>query len=251
MNIQPDDPNSKPIKVTDDGTQISITDPNHGNVALSVRDSTTVGDICEFISSRLKLPLEAEEYTNPPAKLKGATTSGSFEDLITKEGNRLKGLGIMELGRYPVASVMIKGSKFPMQIPSKPDFEGVCMGGQQFIFEAKVSSQGSFRISKVFVKHKQISHMIERSKFGVPCWILIHFNERKGATFYDPAFTVAIPIHHKDGWDVWRKFAECKDKKKEFDSLTRDLARELGKVIRWHVPPRCKGPRPVLQDLLD
>jgi hypothetical protein len=42
--------------------------------------------------------------------------------------------------------------------------------------------------------------------------LLIHFNAREGKTFYDPAFTVAIPIKPAShgGLPVWEKFAADK-----------------------------------------
>jgi hypothetical protein len=209
---------------------------------------TSVGEICRFI--RLALEDVEREGARPPEKLKGATAAGSFEDLISREGDRLEKEGVLTLGRYPVASAIVSGSSRPVQMPSKPDFEGVTRSGQQFIFEAKVCSSGAFELSKTFLKPKQVQHMLTRAKFGVPCFLLLHFNDRLGKTFYESAFTVAIPVKPVDlaGYDIWEKFVGAKGAYS--GNITRKEALDLGRLVPWHIPKQCKGPRPNLLSFL-
>ena len=247
---------------TDCGDRITAAgrvDWGRDAMELPVTASTSVGDICRFIAMHMET--FERQGLEPPGKLKGATSAGSFEDMISREGARLEKAGILTLGRYPVASVVIQGSSRPMQIPSKPDFEGV-LGftyghgfneikiGQQIIFEAKVCSGPAFEIVKDKLKPKQVDHMLTRSKFNVPCFLLIHFNERSGATFYDPAFTVAIPVKTESmgGLPIWEQFV--KDKGVYSGAFSRKEAREIGIDVPWHQPPRCKEVRPNLLSFL-
>ena len=243
-------PNGNRVVFTDGGNHIWVS----GSVALTesmelpLTDKTTVGEICRFISDHL------EEWRRPglrpPGKLKGATSSGSFEDLIGREGARLEKEGYLTLGRYPVASVVIKGSSRPVQMPSKPDFEGAFASGHQFIVEAKVCTSSAFEVVKDKLKPKQVSHMLTRARFNVPCFLLIHFNERSGATFYEPAFTVAIPVksENQGGLPIWEELVTRKGA--YVGSFSREIAREVGVAVPWHTPPRCKGVRPDLKSFL-
>lgn len=221
--------------------------PEHSTPLNLRRGEVTVGEILAYLSLVMS---DLEGQVVPPAALSGAG-GGSLEDLLMKEADRLDNLGILTMARYPVASVMLPGSKFPMQKPSLPDFEGVMSNGRQFIIEAKVSTQASFRVDKDHLKPRQVSHMLTRSKFGVPCFLLIHFNARTGATFHDPPFTVGIPVRHASagGLELWEKFAD--DKKGSYHGvITREEAAKLGRPMAWHVPPRCQAPRPDLRNFM-
>lgn len=217
--------------------------------SIKINESTTVGDVCKFISENVEHYGRAGDPPPPPA-LKG-TGPGGFEELLMKEADRLENLGVLTMGRYPVASVVLKGSKFPMQVPSLPDFEGVNTAGRQFIIEAKVCSDSAFKIAKNMLKPKQVRHLLTRARFNVLGFLLIHFNEREGKTFYDPPFTVGIRIlpESEGGLPVWEKFAA--DKKGTYaGSIDRAEARELGTIVEWYTPKRCRSPRPHLQKLL-
>lgn len=177
---------------------------------------------------------------------------GSFEDILMKEAARLEAQGFLTMSRYPVASVILPGSKFPMQKPSLPDFEGVRPGGRQFIIEAKVCSQSAFSVTKDKIKPRQVSHMLTRGRFGVPCFLLIHFNERIGKTFRDEPFTVGIRIFTEaaGGLPIWEKFAS--DPKGTYSgSMDRATALSMGTVMGWHTPKQCRSPRPMLQKFLE
>lgn len=222
-------------------------DPRPG-IYGSVPDTDDVGSLCKFI----------ESYTGnyqrhgdrPPENLKG-NTAGGFEELLMKEAERLEAQGVLTMARYPVASVMLPGSKFPIQKPSLPDFEGVMPDARQFIIEAKVCTQSAFPITKDKLKPKQVAHLLRRHRFGVPGILLIHFNERLGATFYDPPVTVGIEVKPAidGGLDVWEKFAA--DKKGAYSgSLTRSEALRIGLLMSWHTPPRCQSSRPNLKKFI-
>tara|TARA_R110002110_G_scaffold8326_10_gene41914 strand:- start:2930 stop:3817 length:888 start_codon:yes stop_codon:yes gene_type:complete len=184
----------------------------------------------------------------PPPSLGG--NGKDLETVMMKEAARLKNRGVLTMGRYGVMVSLIQGEWRP--VPSLPDFEGVFSDGRQFIIEAKVCSQASFRMQKAKIKHKQVRHMIERSEFGVACYVMLHFNARLGKTFYDPAFTALIPVKsaEKGGWEVWEQYAAEKDKDKEFTAIDRAMARALGQVVDWRIPPRCKNAAPDLETAL-
>ena len=177
-----------------------------------------------------------------PDKLSGK----EFEEALILEAGRLETQKLMTMGRYGTMVVMVDGKWLP--VPSYPDFEGVLPGGRQFIIEAKVCSQPSFRIQSDKLKHKQVRHLLERAEFGVICLLLLHFTGRVGKTFEDKPMTLAIPVTpaRLGGWEVWEQYAACKDKKKEFPCLSRELAQSIGKPVRWHTPPRCATVRPDL-----
>lgn len=225
-------------------------------------ENASVGELLKFTHEATQLHnlnFVASDLGEPaitPGNLAGSASGKgrNFEQVLMDATKRLENSGVATMGRYPVASVMMKGSKFPMQVSSLPDFEGVLASGKQFIWEAKVCTQPSFRIVKDKIKHKQVRHMLLRSQFGVLCHLVIHFNERLGKTFYDPAFTVAIPVKpvSMGGWPIWEQFSEAskKDKAKEFASITREMARDMGVVMPWAIPGRCKNPYPDLEKIL-
>jgi len=212
-----------------------------GSSEVSVTD---VGDVLRFVH----VNIAAQDPCSPPATLGG--NGKELEELLMNEAKRLENDGILTMGRYGTMVSMVDDAWLP--VPSLPDFDGVRGSGRQFIIEAKVCSQPSFRIQSDKIKHKQVKHMLKRSQFGVDCHVLIHFNARTGITFYDPPFTVAMPIRCGDfGWHrTWEQFAECKVKDQEFPSLTRAIAMERGTPVKWHIPPRANKPRPDLLGLV-
>jgi hypothetical protein len=203
-----------------------------------------VGDVLQFIH---KAVASLDPYS-PPDTLGG--NGKELEELLMNEAKRLEKDGILTMGRYGTMVSMVDDAWLP--VPSLPDFEGVRSSGRQFIIEAKVCSQPSFRIQNDKIKQKQLRHMLKRSRFNADCYVLIHFNARLGATFYEPAFTVAMPIlDGAGGWAAgWAQFAECKEKDTEFPGLTRQLAQELGIPVKWHIPPRANKLRPDLLGLV-
>lgn len=141
--------------------------------------------------------------------------------------------GRYTMGRYGVMSVFIGGNWMP--VPSLPDFEGVLQGGRQFVFDVKVCSQASYALSggtsKSF-KH-QYKHMQRRAKFGVLCFLLMHFNARKMKTKEDPAFTIMLPIY--DTQPLWEAYERGEQK-----SITRQEAELYGIPVNWHTPGQSK-----------
>lgn len=211
---------------------------------LVVSEVTDLGDILQFIHKAIA----SLDVLSPPTHLGG--NGKDFEESLMDEAKRLEKLGTLTMCRYGTQVSMVDNEWKP--VPSYPDFEGVRKNGRQFIIEAKVCTQPSFRVRNDNLKFKQVRHMMTRSKFGVDCFIVVHFNARLGATFYDPPFTVAFPVKPADagGWPVWEEYARCKDKKQEFPVITREQALDLGKLVKWHVPNRSRNLRPDLLSIV-
>lgn len=212
---------------------------------LELNATTDVGDVCKFIADSI----DGRRMLGDPAPSKLGGHGKEFEEALLLEAKGLEKQGVLTMTRYGTQVSMVNGEWLP--VPSYPDFEGVLHDGRQFIIEAKVCSQPSFRMAKEKIKHKQVQHMLKRSKFDVRCFVVIHFNERLGATFYDKPMTVAIPVCYaiNKGWEVWEQYAECKEKTKEFPSITRELAEQIGKRVEWYTPARSTKPRPDLRAL--
>jgi hypothetical protein len=212
---------------------------------LDLQETTDLGDILQFIYTTVA----ALDPAPPPAHLGG--NGKDFEESLMTEAGRLEKQGILTMGRYGTMVSLVDNEWRP--IPSYPDFEGARRNGRQFIIEAKVCTQPSFRVRNDNLKFKQVRHMMTRSRFSVSCYLVVHFNARLGRTFYDPAFTVAIPVKPAElgGWPVWDEYARCKDKNFEFPPITREQALQLGELVKWHIPARSTNPRPDLLGIVD
>lgn len=181
-----------------------------------------------------------------PITLKGR----EFESLLLDAAAREEKAGRLTMGRYGV-QVAHKGAEM-IAMDSLPDFEGVLApAGCQFIIEAKVAAGPSFPLEPGKIKPRQVRHMLERSRFGVACFVLIHWTERRGKTFHEPAETIALPVCERLGF--WQQFlaaaAEAKRTKAPFKSpgsISRDMASRIGKRVDWTCP---KGSRKHLPDL--
>lgn len=177
-----------------------------------------------------------------------ALKAKEFEELILAAAARCPHL---TLSRYGVQTMVGEGGKL-LAVPSLPDFEGVSAPlGRQFIIEAKVCAGSAFPLVPDKIKPRQVRHMIERSRFGASCFVLIHFTERRGKTFHEPAETVALPVIEQLGF--WQEFldaaAEAKRAKTPFKSpgsISRDYASRIGQRVQWTCP---KGARKHLPDL--
>jgi hypothetical protein len=218
--------------------------PGSDDRSLPIAETTDLGDVLQFIHKTVA----SLDPCSPPDTLGG--NGKELEELLMNEAKRLEKDSILTMGRYGTMVSMVDDAWLP--VPSLPDFDGARANGRQFIIEAKVCSQPSFRIQNDKIKQKQLRHMLKRSRFNVDCYVLIHFNARLGRTFYEPAFTVAMPIlDGACGWAAgWAQFAECKEKYTEFPGLTRQLAQELGIPVKWHIPPRSNKLRPDLLGLV-
>jgi len=180
-----------------------------------------------------------------------ALSGKEFEALILESVARCQRYGTLCGGRYGVMVTMVDGKWLP--IPSYPDFEGCLSGGRQWIVEAKTCSQSSFPMVKQSLKPKQVKHMLERSAFGALSFLFIHFNERRSTRINDPGITYAIPV--TSAWPRWKQFVDAysesrksKEPVEPQGSISRDLAHELGTVVRWICP---KGSRKPLPDILN
>lgn len=184
---------------------------------------------------------------NPvPIRLKGS----EFECLLMEAAAREEDAGLLTMGRYGVDGVIVQGKT--LLVPSKPDFDGVLATGRQFVIEAKCCDGPSFELRKDKIKPKQVAHMLTRSRFNVPCFLVIHFAERILKNSTSPAITVAIPITAEN--PIWQKFVDAHVKARREKtavesqgSIGRDAAQDLGQLVPWRV---SKGCRKALPDLL-
>jgi len=184
-----------------------------------------------------------------PATLKAK----EFEELIMDAADREQRAGRMTMGRYGTQASVFNGKTIMLQ--SLPDFEGVLATGRQFIIEAKTCSQASFPLTPSSIKPRQVSHMLERARFGVPCFVLIHFNMRVVRPHPQPGVTVALRVD--DSNPRWQAFideaAAAKREKRNMrdqGSISRDLAQDIGQRVRWHIPKGCRKALPDLMSMI-
>lgn len=146
-------------------------------------------------------------------------------------------------GRYGVSCVPsgtdATGRMLWRPIPSLPDFEGLLANPMQpFIFDCKVCSASSMDLSKLRTERKkQVTHMLERSRFGAVCFFAIYFKERELKTKFAPASAWAFPVHFLH--PLWRQFATH-----AITTITRLACEEYAVPIQFTIPPRCRTPRP-------
>jgi penicillin-binding protein-related factor A (putative recombinase) len=179
-----------------------------------------------------------------PPTLKGR----EFEELLLAGAARCPAI---TMSRYGVQTMVGKDGKL-LAVPSLPDFEGVAApDGWQFIIEAKVSASASFPLEPGKIKPRQVRHLLDRSRYGVACFVLIHWCERRGKTFHEPAETIALPVCER--LTFWQEFldaaAEAKRSKNPFKSpgsISREYAAKIGQRVEWTCP---KGSRKHLPDL--
>jgi len=154
-------------------------------------------------------------------------TGKEFEDAVARWARSLGGDG--SIGRYGVQSVRTGGPLGAIQIKSLPDFEGIMgWGDWQYIWDCKACSQASFNLAAYRDRKKrQLTHMIERSRFGAICGFLIHWNERKLKTKTEKEETWWFPVHHLHPF--WESFFAAEVKR-----ITRIDCMEHGKEVAWH-----------------
>ena len=169
------------------------------------------------------------EELSVPAKLNGKKFEKLLLEYTVREKKRLT------MDRYGVQVAFIDGAWTP--VPSFPDFEGVIMGGKQFIVEAKSCSAASFPLHDDKFKERQYRHMKRRSKYGVPCFLIVHFNQRILKTKTVPAMTISIRVD--PGMQLWKDFEAGLVK-----SISPELALENGSVVEWKTPKGCRKALP-------
>lgn len=148
-----------------------------------------------------------------------------FEKLVQQQMDREEARGLATMSRYGTHAVLVEGKWTP--IHSLPDFEGVLMGGRQFVFDAKVcSSRASLDLNDEKLKKRQLKHLLTRARFGAIAFLLIHFPERALKTKTVPALTVAFPVSGL--MSFWQRVDAG-----EIKSLGREDALELGFEVAW------------------
>jgi len=175
-----------------------------------------------------------------------------FEELLIKAAARCPDLHMVRYGTQ--ASVGKDGEPFTLQ--SLPDFEGaIAPAGNQFIIEAKVCSQSAFPIERKTIKPRQVSHMLHRSRVGVRCFVIIHFNERSLRTKHQPGESRAFEVSDRD--PRWQAFVDALTEAKRTKSapapqgsINRDLAARISRRVVWTSPKGCKTFLPDLAELL-
>lgn len=158
-----------------------------------------------------------------------------LEQLVIDRKDYDEPAGLYTLSRYGVQGVFMNNEWRPVQ--SYPDFEGITPDGHQFIFDSKVSSQGSFDLtggtSKSF-RALQYKHLCRRARFNVTTFILLHFNERVMKKGIEQAFTVAIPVGA--GIPFWEDYDRGEAK-----GISRSQAMLIGVPVVWNLATqRCK-----------
>jgi penicillin-binding protein-related factor A (putative recombinase) len=146
--------------------------------------------------------------------------------------------GLYCMGRYGVMSIFKDNEWMP--VPSLPDFEGILMGGRQFIFDAKTCSQSSYALSGGTSKsfEHQYKHLRRREAFGAICFLLMHFNARDLKTKQEPAFTSLLSVGDTP---LWRAYDAGEQK-----TITRKEAEMYGIPVTWDTPGHKKIPSPDL-----
>lgn len=190
-----------------------------------------------------------------PTKLKGI----EFEDALKSAADREEKQGLLTMDHYGVTMSVQNG--VAMGIQSKPDFEGVLFSGRQFIFEAKANTGASFTMHKDKLKPRQVSFMLGRAKFNVPCFLVIHWNGRQLVKSTIPAVTVAIPISDAD--PRWQRYVDAyatakRESKRQGrpvpvepqGSITLAESLEMGVIVPWQIPKGCRTATPDILSFL-
>lgn len=150
--------------------------------------------------------------------------------------------GRATMSRYGVQASMVDEKWIPIQ--SLPDFEGIELGGHQFVMECKVCSAASFPLDSDKFKDRQLRHMLKRSAFGAVSFLLLHFKERELKTKSEPARTIAFPVDPEHPF--WLQFSRGEVKR-----ITKLDAEQYGEAVHWTVLPRCRKESPDILDAID
>lgn len=187
-----------------------------------------------------QFPIDAPELTvNVPPTLAG--NGKEFEELLMNSAKRMKDRLMMK--RFGTTAVPMpggEGGRLQWQpVASRPDFDLTYMGGATANIEAKVCSQPSFSLSEKSLKDAQYEWMRDKAIFGVPCYLVIHFNRRQvgKSNNYEPAFTVSLHVHPE--LQLWRDYEEGTLK-----SISREMALAHGVRVPWTVPKGSRKPLP-------
>lgn len=154
-----------------------------------------------------------------------------LEAIVKERAVEYKNMRLAHITACGVQAVRSKDEWMILQ--SLPDFEGVTAFATQFVFDCKVCSQASFGLSEYRAdtkgsKSRQLKHMMERARYGVPCFFLMHWNSRAGATFSQPAETFLFPIDSTI--EFWQAFERA-----ETRSITRVDCQNYGVECKWNI----------------
>lgn len=177
------------------------------------------------------------------------TLSGKeFESIIIEQSDHYRSNEVASIGRSGVQASVIpdgRGGVETRLLQSLPDFEGDCLIGgdglnlspamdRQHIhlkFDAKVCSSASFdwtryRKETRGSKWRQLTYMLDRSRFGAKCFFLIHWNERKLTKSTVAPKTYIIPVQFEDPY--WSRVESM-----QVRSLSLGDCEEMGQEVQW------------------
>lgn len=150
----------------------------------------------------------------------------AFEEIVMQAGDRHRKAKEMIIGRFGTTVTLVNGKWMP--VPSLPDFDCVLYGGRQVVIEAKVTTKSTFDLQKATLKPLQVRYMLERSSFGVPCFLIVHYHERELKTKpKEEAVTALIPVSGDD--PRWADFV----KTKHGAGINRAEALSMGTAVEW------------------
>lgn len=169
-------------------------------------------------------------------------TGSKFEEHTLTALERIEKKELGTFGRYGVQAVHTGKEWQIMQ--SLPDFEGI-FGTRQIIFDCKVCTQASFpwvkyRESTGGPRSRQLRHLRKRSRFGVVCGFLLHWNARELKTKAEPAVTFWLPV--QDSSPYWELVEQG-----EIKSLTREDCRSMGVEVPWQIHDRDRNHKLALE----
>lgn len=154
-----------------------------------------------------------------------------FERLVQRRLDKYRMAGKADIRRSGVHAVMTtRGWEV---LPSKPDFEGMLQGPRPVLFDCKVCSQASFNLAPYRDETKgarshQLSFMVDRARYGVQAFFLLHWNARELQTKAEEAVTYIFPVDAE--MEFWRGFFAGETK-----SIKRQDCEELGRVVPWNL----------------
>ncbi len=75
---------------------------------------------------------------------------------------------------------------------------------------------------------RQVRHLLDRARYNVICFFLVHFNARELKRSSEPAVTCAIPVH--PDFELWRQLLTSEKR-----SISRTEAEMYGYPIEWNI----------------
>jgi hypothetical protein len=248
-----------------------------GPPAKKKQDATRKRTIPEDEAAELQRSLWVDDPEEPPAELFADTSiepdsviipevegavyprelklkSKEWEGLILDAMQLEEPHDTMTGNRYGVDCRPMPSQKHPgkiewMPVESLPDFEGNLADGHQFITEAKVvSARKSLQLTDKGdkLKKRQLAHMFKRDRFGVTCFLLVHYNPRELTKSVTDSETFAFPVSL--GHPFWVQFMAGVD---GYGSLNPEVAAEFGYRVPWGTKYRARTLRPLILETVE